>query len=160
MGKVLLGFVTGVLIGLSLGAWGVSSHLLVFPGPRTEAWGEAVYEGRPAIFWINQLQDKNPIFRQQAVQALEHIGPAEAAVVPALAGMLKDPSGGVRLGTALALGRFGPAAKAAIPEIIGSLRDSDRYVRVNAVRALGTIGPSDAAVVCQSCKTSIRSCAG
>jgi len=63
----------------------------------------------PTSFWIRQLQDRAPAFRQQAIQALELIGPKEEAVVPALAGMLKDRNTGVRVGTAVALRRIGPA---------------------------------------------------
>jgi HEAT repeat protein len=146
MGKPLLGFLTGMLSGLLLGTWGVSSHYSAFEVLQSGAREEAVYDGLPTSFWIDQLQDRDPAFRQQAVQALEHIGPAEKGVVTALAGMLKDRSVGVRLGTALALGRFGPTAKAAVPELLLCVRDADRFVRSHAIRALGAIDSSSEVV--------------
>jgi HEAT repeats len=140
---LLCGFVVGSVLGAKLGS------ALWFPSTEhgAQVKGEAVYQGKPASFWIGQLQDQDPFFRLEAVQALEHIGPKDNAVVCALARMLKDRNEGVRIATALALGRFGPDAASAIPELIGCLKDQHRYVRVHAIRTVGNIGPSDPAVL-------------
>ena len=135
--------VAGVLCGLAVGMAVGAQFPFAILGAGAEGGEEAVYEGRPTSFWIRQLQDNSQAFRQEAVQALEHIGPGEEGVVRALAKMLNDPYVSVRLGTSMALLRFGPEARPALRELLRSVTDRDPFVRVYAVRALRNIGPSD-----------------
>jgi hypothetical protein len=146
MTALLCGFVMGLVLGANVN----SSLWLTSIEPQAEVNEGAFYQGKPASFWIGQLQDHDPFFRLDAVRALEHIGPKEKAIVLALARMLNDSSEVVRTAAALALSRrFGPEAASAIPELIGCLKDRHHYLhlRVLAVRTLGNIGPSDPAVL-------------
>jgi HEAT repeat protein len=147
MARLILYMASSFVVGLALGLWAGSSSKLASQASANGTRHEAVYEGRPASYWVRQLQDRAPAFRQQAIQALELIGPKEEAVAPALAGMLKDCNAGVRMGAALALRRLGPEASAAVPDLIGSLHDENRHVRFDAVCALGDISPHDETVL-------------
>jgi HEAT repeat protein len=51
---------------------------------------EALYEGKPVSYWIEQLQDKSPKTRKQAAVALGKIGPEAEAGAPALLEVLRD----------------------------------------------------------------------
>ena len=86
--------------------------------------------------------DRSPqriFLRSKAVSALERIGPAAEAAVPALNEALQDDDSGVRSKAASALGRIGPAAKAAVPALIEALQDDDYWVRSKAALALEKI---------------------
>ena len=50
-----------------------------------------LYKGRPASSWIKQLQDKEPSFRLEAVNALGEIGPEAKSALPALVNLYQDP---------------------------------------------------------------------
>src|SRR5712664_3302116 len=105
MGRVFLLLLSGGIIGLMFGQSFDSFSAQDFMPPGTQQ--EPVYRGRPTSFWVAQLQDHDTSFRQQAIQALEQIGPKDESVVPALAGILKDQNTGVRIGAARALCRLG-----------------------------------------------------
>src|SRR5438128_8141211 len=141
MSRLILCSLSSFVVGLALGLWAGSSPTLTLKPSADGASEEALYQGQPTSFWIRQLQDRAPAFRQQAVQALELIGPKDEAVVPALAGMLKDRNAGVRMGAALALRRLGTEARSAVPELIATLQDENQHVRFDAVCALGSISP-------------------
>jgi HEAT repeat protein len=146
MARLILCLLSSFIVGLVLGLWAGSSASLASKPSADGAGEESLYQGQPTSFWIGQLQDRAPAFRQQAIQTLELIGPKEEAVLPALAGMLKDRNTGVRLGAAVALRRIGPAAGSAVPELSAALHDENQHV-LNAVCALGSISPQDEAVV-------------
>src|SRR5438105_11046454 len=118
MARLIFCLLSSFVVGLALGLWAGSSALLASMPSADGGSAEAVYQGQPTCFWIRQLQDNDPAFRQQAMQALEQIGPQEEAVVPALASMLKDRNAGVRMGAALALRRLGSEAGSAVPALI------------------------------------------
>src|SRR5262249_37742090 len=80
---LLSAFVVGAVLGATVG----SSFWFPAKEPATEVKEGAVYQGKPASSWIAQLQDNDPFARLEAVQALEHIGPKEKAVVSSLARM-------------------------------------------------------------------------
>jgi HEAT repeat protein len=147
MGKVILGFLFGLLTGVLLGAWGIWPDHLAEMGSRDGRTKEATYEGKPASFWIHQLKDRASAYRLNAIQALEHLAPAAEDVVPALAELLKDDSARVRMCGALALGRLGGQARSATPALLVLLKDADGFVRFQAVRALGRIGPAEEPLV-------------
>jgi HEAT repeat protein len=81
--------------------------------------------------------------RVDAAEALEILGPAAVAAVPALVAGLSDPSLAVQLGAVRALGRVGVASAPAIERLaqFTAQRDSDTGLRVEAANALGRIGP-------------------
>jgi HEAT repeat protein len=141
------GALSGTIVGIGLGLWLGSSTLLSFTEREYDSHGEAVYQGRPASFWLRQLEDADQVYRQQAVQALESIGVRDQRAVPALGETLKDPSALVRLGATIALRDLGPLARPAIPALLTALQDHDRYVRTNAVAALGGFCSADPAVL-------------
>jgi hypothetical protein len=74
------------------------------------------------------------------VSALNKIGPAARAAVPALVRVLGDANNSVRETAAEALGAIGPDASSAVAALIAVLGDPDWTVRTNAARALGQIG--------------------
>src|SRR5947209_3459409 len=77
--------------------------------PPPSAHGKSVGE------WVRALQDPDARLRQRAARTLGNAGAADPAVVPALAGALRDRDAGVRAEAALALMKIGPAAREAIP---------------------------------------------
>src|SRR5438874_12396871 len=50
----------------------------------------ATVHGKTLEHWVQALQDRDGRVRRKAVEALGNVGAADAAVVPALAGALKD----------------------------------------------------------------------
>jgi hypothetical protein len=141
--KATLPFLSGGIIGMACGVF-------LGPSPTAPIWsameGQVRYQGQPTTYWIAQLQDQDPCFRQQAVRALEQIGARDVKVVSALAGMLTDSSTAVRIGAAFALRRFGPEAVEAVPSLIHALQDRDGFVRINSAAALRSICPQDESV--------------
>jgi HEAT repeat protein len=67
--------------------------------------------------------------------------------IPALAEMLKDPSGDVRRRVAGVLGSLGPQARSAAPAMIAALEGQDIPTRASILAALGRLGASDGATV-------------
>jgi HEAT repeat protein len=129
---------SGLAVGLAFGLSASSSCRSGFPLPAEK--GEALYRGQPANYWLQQLQDRDPALRQQAMWAMVRLG-GEPEHVRAVAELLADKHQGVRREAALNLGRMGPAAAAAAPQLLTALRDEDPIVRTAAVRALGHICP-------------------
>ena len=91
---------------------------------------------------IESTKDANPEVREEAANALNEMGPAAKAAVPALIRLLDDKAKGVRQDAALAFGAIGPDAKASVPALIKLLDDKENGVRLNAAQALGAIGPA------------------
>jgi HEAT repeat protein len=144
MSRIILSLLSGLTVGLALGLSASSSCQPGFPLPAEKE--EALYRGQPARYWLQQLRDRDPASRQQAMWALARLGP-EPEHVRAVTEMLTDNNQGVRHGAALNLGRMGPAAASAVPQLLTALRDEDQFVRTAAVRALGRICPQDDAVL-------------
>jgi HEAT repeat protein len=87
--------------------------------------------------WVDALRDADPKKREEAVQKLGNVGPADPAAYPALVGALKDPSPRVRGEAILSIAKAGPAAKAAVPTLQDlKEHDPDLGVRVYAAKAL------------------------
>jgi beta-lactamase regulating signal transducer with metallopeptidase domain len=137
------------LAGLQLGGDGREGpgpdvRKAVEPEPATEA-GAIFYQGKPTRYWIQKLKDRDPTYRQQALQALEAIGRDDPSVVPALLESLKDRDGEIRFKTARILCDLGPLAKSAAPALIEALRLKGGAfygdVRPLAAKMLGEIGP-------------------
>jgi HEAT repeat protein len=88
------------------------------------------------------LRDDNLFVRWGAVRMLGRMAPLEAdKAVPALASVVNDPNGDVRVTALAALERFGPAAKAAVPDLCKALsREKVPSHRVWVIKALEAIG--------------------
>jgi hypothetical protein len=146
------------LLGLLSGTFpGVALAILLESSPSLEqaiTSGEAFYQGRPTSSWLWQIQDQSPMFRLEAVQALEKLGPQEPSVVPKLGEMLKDTNSLVRLGVSGALRRLGACARPALPALLAGLDDVDQYVRCNVVAALGHLEPRDQTILAALTKAS------
>jgi HEAT repeat protein len=97
-------------------------------------------EGKSVAEWEKQLRDGDTTAQAQAGLALAKLGPEAAAVTPALADALKNPTLLVRQNAALALGAIGPDARSAVKELTTALMDSEWQVRRLAAQALGKIG--------------------
>jgi HEAT repeat protein len=132
-----------------LGVWAGSHPCLELQQSDKE---EAVYRGKPTRFRMVQLEDHDPTYRQDAVQALEKFGPLEPSVVPAVGRMLKHRDPLVRVGAARALGQFGTEAQPALAALLATLDDDN--VRNNIVAALGRIDPRDQAVLAAQVRAS------
>src|SRR5437868_10268363 len=85
--------------------------------------------GQPVSYWLDALQDRDPAKRKKAVTALGHVGAADPAAIPAVAGALKDRDARVRGAAALALLNIGPPARDAIPALEDASKDKEATVR-------------------------------
>lgn len=94
---------------------------------------------QPVSHWVAVLHSPNARQRVQAVKVLGNVGPADPAVIPALAAALADSDAGVRREAALALVKIGPPAADAVTALRARLRDPDLKVRTYAARALEVI---------------------
>lgn len=63
-----------------------------FKGPLPYVDGP-LYLGKPASFWLNQLQDSAPQFRLEAVEALGNLARKNKELVPVLVSLLTDDGG-------------------------------------------------------------------
>jgi HEAT repeat protein len=92
--------------------------------------------GQPVSRWTKRLREGDPRQRQEAVAKLGNVGPADAAVLPALLDALRDPDAGVRRASIVALMKYGPEATEALPALDDMRRrDPDPRVRQDAGRA-------------------------
>src|SRR5262249_44323840 len=99
--------------------------------------------GKPVAHWLDELEAPDPRARKKAVVALGHVGKADPAAVPALAGAVKDRDAGVRAAAVLALLNLGPDAREAVPALSEARNDSDAKVRAYAAKALAKVGGGD-----------------
>jgi HEAT repeat protein len=106
--------------------------------------GEVLFRGKPAAYWIKALEDRDPKYRTEAVQALGGIGVVDRAVLPLLAGAMKDDEAEVAREAADHLARGG---KAAIPFLITSLKDPGHRNMEVLLIAFRRLGPDAAAAV-------------
>jgi RNA polymerase sigma factor (sigma-70 family) len=139
--------------------------------------GEALFRGKPAAYWVKALKDRDPVYRQEAVDALVGIGKVDRSVIPVLAGALKDEDAGVigvaarglaglgkpalpylidalkepgqrnRAGVFSAIGMVGRDAEPAVPVLVEVLKGSNRDERQQAAQALASVGPGARAAV-------------
>jgi HEAT repeat protein len=97
--------------------------------------------GKPVSHWVEALRDPDAKVRKTAAFKLGNVGPADAAVLPALVQALKDRDPAVRRESILALVKCGPEAGQAIPVLTDlQQRDRDPQVRSYAARAVQKLG--------------------
>ena len=96
--------------------------------------------GKPVSHWVSALGDADPKKREEALEKLGNVGPADPAAYPALIGSLKDPSARVRGVAILGIVKGGASAKAAVPALQDLKdHDPDPAVREYAAKALKNI---------------------
>jgi HEAT repeat protein len=95
--------------------------------------------GKPVTYWVQSLQSPDAGLRKKAVTSLGHVGTADPAAVPALAGAVRDRDAAVRGEAVLALLNLGPAARDALPALEEAQRDGDARVRYFAAKALARV---------------------
>jgi HEAT repeat protein len=118
---------------------------------------EKKYEGKPASYWIEALQDKDPKVSRKAMEALYEIAPRSKEAARLLLDFIKaDPDPNVlrniRTGEAspnmatISLGAIlkalGSDAIEFLPDLIALLGDQGCFHRVRACRLLGEMGPN------------------
>ena len=96
---------------------------------------EALYKGKPASFWLNQLKDKDVTFRLDAVNALQEIGMDGEGVFLALAESLIDKEKTVRETARAAIGTF--PSERIIPALVELLRGKDAGLRLAVIEVMG-----------------------
>jgi RNA polymerase sigma factor (sigma-70 family) len=99
---------------------------------------EVVFKGKPVTYWLEQLRDRDPDTRREALGPLGAIGTADARVVPALLGTLKDRAEDVRSAAIRALEQV--ADPKTVPALEACLKDSNGVVRGEAAWALAVVG--------------------
>jgi HEAT repeat protein len=111
--------------------------------------GEVMYKGKPLRHYVRQLDDEDFTTRLFAYSALDAIGPAAAAAVPALLAVLegkeparKDGEPSLKGAAIASLGAIGPAAAPAVPSIARALSSDDVELRRAAAKSLARIGPA------------------
>jgi HEAT repeat protein len=95
--------------------------------------------GKPVSHWIESLQDRDAGVRRKAVRVLGNVGPADAAVLPALTRALTDRDPIVRCEALQSLLKFGPNAHEAVSAVEVCRQDRDPRVRALAVKTLERI---------------------
>jgi HEAT repeat protein len=104
---------------------------------------------KPAVgmLIVASLQDKEPLVKSKAGQALTKIGPWTAASVPGLARGMRQQDPQIRIAIIKALGDGTLSLKEAAPVLISALRDSDPAVRMQAIESVTKLGKGSAEVV-------------
>jgi len=93
---------------------------------------------------MKALKDENSFVRWGAVRALGKMAPLPLnkgePIAEALAPLLADENGDVRLTTAAALRRYGPASTKALPQLIKVLKDGETPLKLLAIEAVLAVG--------------------
>ena len=82
MSRSILSLISGLAVGLAFGLSANSSCQPAFPLPGEKAEEEALYRGQPAGYWLQQLQDRDPALRQQAMWRSHVSAPSRNTSVP------------------------------------------------------------------------------
>jgi HEAT repeat protein len=98
--------------------------------------------GQTVEHWVNELKRPEPKARTAALSALQSVGAADPAAVPAIVSALNDKTPEVRDKAVIALLNIGPPAKDAVAALEKAKDDPDAKVRSHAAAALKRITPS------------------
>jgi len=101
----------------------------------------ATYRGKPATFWLGQLNDADAKFRKEATEAISNLSKKNKKLVPVLLQVLKDESDSdVALQAAYA---YGSMATNPLPDLIEIAKDKSldypKYQRQSAIEVIGTM---------------------
>lgn len=113
-------------------------HLALFlglAGCQRSAELQTVH-GQPISHWFDELKKPDAKARKKAVVALESVGSADPAAIPAIIATLKDSDPTVRDTAVLAILNIGPDAHGAAPALEGLKNDPDAKVRAHALKAI------------------------
>jgi len=136
-------FLAGLFLSIILGALVATlfhSQTAAEPGNRT-ADDEPTYQGEAADFWLAQMENSDPVYRQTAVIALGEMGlHDDDRVHDAVLKAARDEDGDVRFMAINSLQKIRPQDPRTIDTFIAVLADSNRLVRIQAVIGLGHAG--------------------
>lgn len=100
---------------------------------------KATYRGKPASFWLAQLEEADPKFRAEAVDALGALATKNPKLAqPLLEALKNDRSDDVQAHASEALGKLGPEVLPGLIEIAKDKSDTGR--RIYAMEAIGDMG--------------------
>lgn len=103
------------------------------------ALGEDAKGAVPALITLVK-RGSGTIGREEAIDALGHIGPSAQAAVPMLLAIASDAKDPERNDAIHSLGMIHSAAESVVPFLTSCLRDSEKFVRLYAVEALKEFG--------------------
>jgi HEAT repeat protein len=132
----LLIFVPGLL--LALGATGAVADDSKTDKPAVS------FAGRSLQAWQDDLDDRDPLVREEAVEVLAQLGAQAKETTPRLRKLLADPSRTLRARAALALWRVAGEVKPAVAVLTESLREPSPVTRRDSLSALAQMGPEAA----------------
>ena len=95
--------------------------------------------GKAVSDWVAALKDHDPHVRTKAVAALQSVGRADPAAIPAITAALTDQDPTVRDAAALALLNIGPDAASSADALRTAQSDKNALVRTHAAAALQRI---------------------
>jgi HEAT repeat protein len=117
--------------------------LLALAGPARPAGEKAASSPvleRSLEAWLSDLDDRDVLVREEAVEVLAQMGPAARAALPRLKKLAAAPNRSLRTRAALALWRIGGDPKPAVAALTETLRDSGTAARREALVALARLG--------------------
>ena len=95
--------------------------------------------GKSVSGWVTATKDRDPHVRKKALAALQSVGRADPAAIPAIAAALQDQDASVRDAAALALLNIGPDATGAAEALRSAQSDKNSSVRAHVTAALARI---------------------
>lgn len=104
-----------------------------------------MYRGKPATHWLVRLDDADPAFRAEALDAIAKLVSRnrelieQLKLVPRMIQILNDKEAGYHAGDVLAI--IGADAVPALTEVIKEKRAERRTARIAAIHTVGMIGP-------------------
>jgi HEAT repeat protein len=97
--------------------------------------------------WIERLRDPDPAWRLRAATVLGTLGVRAQQAVPALTGVLNDPSAEVRRMAISSLRDVCPDHRLILVHLVQAAQDADSLVRRRAIRLLGELGTEARAAI-------------
>src|SRR4051794_40959580 len=91
------------------------SILILLSSPLAWAAEPVTFARRPLDSWVADLDDKDPLVREEALEVLAQLGPKAKAAVPKLERLAKAAGEAERRRAAFALWKVDGRAEAAIP---------------------------------------------
>jgi RNA polymerase sigma factor (sigma-70 family) len=113
----------------------LEARLTAMEQPRPEV----LFRGKPSSFWVKQLQDRDPKYREEAVMALGAIAEVDHTLIPTVMASIRDKDSGVREVSVQALSQL--VGEPAIPHLLTALKDPSQENRNWVLYAIGQFGP-------------------
>jgi HEAT repeat protein len=118
--------------------------LLLAPSLTWAADTPVTFARRPLDAWVADLDDKDPLVREEAVEVLTQLGAKAKPAVPRLERLFKDGQETERRRAAMALWKIDGRAEAAIPVFQAALKGAKGLPRVQTIQTLRDLGmPAD-----------------